>query len=126
MAHYGAEQKAQRSSVCIKNSAHLHSGHSAWFVSHCALCYFQCALPPATCGPVRAQLQEVLAKYPMNTRFASIEVTGQYRVALINLEAEQLPQEDCAAHRSLEALRLEDPATMSGCWNPGCENPGCP
>ena len=75
---------------------------------------------------IHAQLQEVLAKYPMNTRFASIEVTGQYRVALINLEAAQLPQADCAAPRSLEALRLEDPATMSGCWNPGCAMAGCP
>ena len=27
---------------------------------------------------------------------------------------------DCAEDRCLEALRLEDPASMSGCWNPGC------
>ena len=25
-----------------------------------------------------------------------------------------------ASMATLEALRLEDPAAMSGCWNPGC------
>ena len=45
--------------------------------------------------------------------------------ALARLEGEQLPEADYAAHRSLEALRLEDPATMSGCWNPGCAGSSC-
>ena len=40
--------------------------------------------------------------------------------AVARLEDEQLPHADYAAHRSLEALRLEDPAILVGCWNPGC------
>ena len=34
--------------------------------------------------------------------------------------ASSWPQRTAPAHRSLEVLRLEDPATMFGCWNPGC------
>ena len=45
---------------------------------------------------------------------------AQWRTAMARLEAEPLPEAECAAHRSLEALRLEDPAAMSGCWNTGC------
>ena len=61
----------------------------------------------------------------MSMRFVSVMAAGQYRVALLNLEAGQLPQAECAAPCSLEALRLEDPATMSGCWNPGYAMAGC-
>ena len=41
------------------------------------------------------------------------------RAALARLEGEQLRDADFPGHRSLEALQLEDPASMSGCWNPG-------
>ena len=45
---------------------------------------------------------------------------AEFREALARLKGQQLPHADCTAHRSLEALRLEDPAAMSGCWNSGC------
>ena len=71
-----------------------------------------------------AQVQEVLASLPAYMQCMSTPSTAvQLRAALARLEGEQaldLPQADYAAHRSLEALRLEDPASMSGCWNPGC------
>ena len=40
--------------------------------------------------------------------------------ATVRTEGGQWPEADAAAHSSLEALRLADPAAMSGCWNPGC------
>ena len=49
---------------------------------------------------------------------------AHFKAALARLEGEELPEADCAAHRTLETLRLEDPAAMSGCWNPGCACPG--
>ena len=87
---------------------------------------FKRMLRPVTCGPVHAQLQEVLTKHPANVRGASVAAAVQFRAALAKVEAEELPQTDCAAPRSLEALRLEDPATMSVCWNHGCAMAGCP
>ena len=66
-------------------------------------------------------MQEVLADLPANMRcYSTPAATVQLRAALARLEGEQLAPADCAAHRSLEVLRLEDPATMFGCWNPGC------
>ena len=44
---------------------------------------------------------------------------AQFWAAMDRLETQQLPQAGYDAPRSLEALRLEDPAAMSGCWNPG-------
>ena len=46
--------------------------------------------------------------------------TAQFLAAMERLETQQPPGAASDAHRSLEALRLEDPAAMSGCWNPGC------
>ena len=69
-----------------------------------------------------SKLQEVLAGLPAEVRRASTPAAAaQLMAALARLEGEPLPEADCAAPRSLEALRLEDPAAMSGCWNPGCE-----
>ena len=69
---------------------------------------------------VPAQVQEVLADLPPDMRWYSTPAAAaQLRAALARLEGEQLPPADCPGHRSLEALRLEDPASMSGCWNPG-------
>ena len=66
-------------------------------------------------------MQEVLANFPPETHSASTPaVAAQAMAALARLEAEPLPKADFPAHRSLEALRLEDPATIFGCWNPGC------
>ena len=63
----------------------------------------------------------MLADLPPDMRcYSTPAATAQLRAALARLEGEPLPPVDCAAHRSLEALRLEDPAAMSGCWNPGC------
>ena len=57
---------------------------------------------------------------PPDVRCASTRAAAaQLTAAVARLEAE-LPEAECAAQRSLEALRLEDPAAMSGCWNPGC------
>ena len=77
---------------------------------------------PATCALVLVQLKEVVAGLPADVRRARTPATAaQFRTALAPLEGEQLqPHAGCAAHRSLEALRLEDPAAMSGCWNSGC------
>ena len=70
---------------------------------------------------ILSKLQEVLAGLPADVRQPSTPAeTAQLMAALARLEAEPLPKTDCAAPRSLEALRLEDPAAMSGCWNPGC------
>ena len=57
---------------------------------------------------------------PQDVRGASISDTLAGLSALGRRQAEQLSQAGYPAHRSLEALRLEDPAAMSGCWNPGC------
>ena len=76
----------------------------------------------ATCALVHAQLNEVLAGLPPHVKRASTPAAAaEFKAALAPLEGEQLlPHTGCAAHRSLEALRLEDPAAMSGCWNSGC------
>ena len=39
---------------------------------------------------------------------------------MVDIEGVALREADCGPHRSLEALRLEDPAAMCGCWSPGC------
>ena len=70
-------------------------------------------------------MQEVLLEVSANMGRASTPAyeqaaRAQWRTAMARLEAEPLPEADSAAPRSLEALRLEDPAAMSGCWNPGC------
>ena len=57
-------------------------------------------------------------------RARSPAAAAQHGAALARLEGEQPPEADFPVHRSLEALRLEDPATMSGCWNPGYAGPG--
>ena len=67
---------------------------------------------------VPAQVAEVLADLPMRC-YSTPAATAQLRAALARLEGEQPPPADCIEHRSLEALRLEDPTSMSGCWNPG-------
>ena len=69
-------------------------------------------------------MQEALTIYKAVVRLDSTPAskeaaTAQLRAALVRLEGEPLPEADCAAHRSLEALRLEDPAAICGCWNPG-------
>ena len=77
--------------------------------------------PPATCASVPAQAQEVLADLPAGMCcYSTPAAAAQLREALARLESEQLREGDYPEHHSLEALRLEDPATMSGCWNPGC------
>ena len=66
-------------------------------------------------------MQEVLADLPTDARcYSTPAAAAQLRAALARLEGEQLRDADYPEHRSLEALRLEDPASMSGCWNPGC------
>ena len=68
-----------------------------------------------------AQVHELLAEMRMDEWEAGTEAAAaQLNAALARLEAEPLPEADDAAHRSLEALRLEDPAAWSGCWNPEC------
>ena len=45
----------------------------------------------------------------------------QHVATILGMEGRQPPKAAvCAAQVSLEALRLEDPEAMSGCWNPGC------
>ena len=83
-----------------------------------SLSYFTAAFATAALG--RAQVQAVLARLPPNVRRASISDTLEQVRALKSRQAEQLRQAGYPVRRSLEALRLEDPATMSGCWNPGC------
>ena len=46
--------------------------------------------------------------------------TVQLMASMARLEGRQLAISDNATQVSLEALRLGDPAAMSGCWNPGC------
>ena len=46
--------------------------------------------------------------------------TVQLMADMARYKGQQLPEADYATQVSLEALRLEDPAAMSGCWNPGC------
>ena len=53
------------------------------------------------------------------SRASGRDAAAQFFAALARQKG-QLTEADNAAHRSLEALRLEDPAAMSGCWNPGC------
>ena len=70
-------------------------------------------------------MQEVLEELSANMGRASTPACeqaakAQWRTAMARLEAEPLPEADGAAPRSLEALRLADPAAMSGCWNPRC------
>ena len=68
-----------------------------------------------------AQLQALLAGLPAGVRRPSTPAAAaQLMAALARLEAEPLPEANLPAHHSLESLRLEDPAAMSGCWNPGC------
>ena len=72
---------------------------------------------------MRAQVQEALDALPLLPIYSAVvepRLAARLRADLASLEAEQLPEAGCAAPRSLEALRLEDPAAMSGCWNPGC------
>ena len=80
--------------------------------------------PSATAALARAQLQELMATYcadecRASTRACHDAATAQFWAAMERLETQQLPGADYNAPRSLEALRLEDPAAMSGCWNPG-------
>ena len=56
---------------------------------------------------------------PTHMRRSTPGAAAQLMAALARLEAEELPEADHTAHRSLEALRMEDPAAISGCWNPG-------
>ena len=60
-----------------------------------------------------------MSDIPTMTGTCTPAAAAQFRAALARLEG-QLPEADCAVHSRLEALRLEDPAAMSGCWNPGC------
>ena len=70
---------------------------------------------------IRAHVQEALAKLLTDMKCMSAPaMAAQLGAALARLECQQLPQADHAAPRTLEALRLEDPASMSKCWNPGC------
>ena len=100
-----------------------------WTCSSRCCTPLQSELPPAVAALAHAQVQEALTIYKAAVRLDSTPAskeaaTAQLRAALVRLEGEPLPEADCAAHRSLEALRLEDPAAMCGCWNPGCA--ACP
>ena len=58
---------------------------------------------------------------PADVRSASTPAAAaKLRAAVAPVEGEELLAADSTASRSLEALRLGDPAAMSGCWNPGC------
>ena len=63
-----------------------------------------------------------MAELPRDVRSADAPAVSSthFRAAMARLEGEQLPQAEYAAHRSLEALRLEDAAIICGCWNTGC------
>ena len=72
----------------------------------------------------RAQLRELLETWPTDPQvMRAASQPAQALFALSRLEAEPLPEADYPAPRSLESLRLDDPAAMFGCWNP--RNPGC-
>ena len=75
-------------------------------------------------------MREVLLNYSRDYHRASTPACHDAAMArclagMERLETERLPEPEYDAHRSLEALRLEDPATMFGCWNPGCETCAC-
>ena len=90
-------------------------------MSHSLQCMpFHSLLPPANAALASAQLQELLANLPADMCGGRELGSAQFQADLARLGGKQLPEADHAPHRSLEALRLEDPAAMSGCWNPGC------
>ena len=70
---------------------------------------------------MHAQLKEFVADLYICECCASTPAAADsLKAVAARVEGEQLPEADYPAPRSLEALRLEDPAAMSGCWNPGC------
>ena len=73
----------------------------------------------ATAALAHAQLPEVLGRVPPDMRGASMFETMAHLYASGRRRA-KLSQGGYPTPRSLEALRLEDPAAMSSCWNPGC------
>ena len=67
-------------------------------------------------------MQAALASLLTDMRRARMPAASVQLVAdMARREGRQLPEADYAMpSSSLEALRLKDPAAMSGCWNPGC------
>ena len=102
----------------------------------CSLCHSLQSTPssprPATTAAhARVRLQAALAGLLADMRRARMPAALVDLMAdMARTEGRQLPEADYAAQVSLEALRLEDPAAMSGCWNPGCAAAlalaGCP
>ena len=79
-------------------------------------------VPPRASAHAHAHLQEDLASLLTDMRRARMPAAAVQHVAtMLGMEGRQPPKAaEGATPVSLEALRLQDPAAMSGCWNPGC------
>ena len=72
------------------------------------------------CCSCHARLQAALARLLADMRRACMPAaTVQLMADMARHKGRQLPEAEYATQVSLEALRLEDPAAMFGCWNPG-------